>query len=106
LLSQIARQLCDAPYVTQDAIEGQVVAILRAVALPPNFSVAVTEAAKELARSAGPSRHLASVKELGRRLDRLKLLFELGDLETEEYMPRRGAVQAELEDAKSRPQPV
>ena len=99
-------QLCDAPYVTQDVLEVQVLEILRAVRLPAGFAEGVDAVATAVLRDARPTEPRATPKELQRRLVRLKTLYELGDLELEEYVRRRDALQADIEAAEHGPRPA
>lgn len=89
--------LCSAPYIDQDELEGAIIDVLEAVSLPAGIAEAVDAAAAGLRRHAQPKR--SSVREIEARLDRLRTLFEMGDVDLGTYTARRDALTAEKAEA-------
>ncbi len=86
---------CDAEFVPADAIESQVLGVLRTLSLPPTVRDAVIAVVQK--RIARPTTPVArSIGKLEAQLARIKDLYELGDLERADYLKRRTDLQRQL----------
>ena len=98
---------CDMPYVEQDQLEAQLIDILRIVAMPGGLAEAVDAAvAASLALDATKPRHM-SLKTVDARLERLRDLYELGDLSRDHYLAKSDDLKVERKTLEtSSPRPV
>jgi site-specific DNA recombinase len=88
---------CDAPYVHQDVVESELLAILRSLALPIDFAEKVDAGVKAALRETGQGSRQTTTKSIRARLDRLRDLYELGDIVRDAYLDRRKDLTAQLE---------
>ncbi|MGH2797122.1 MAG: recombinase family protein [Thermoleophilaceae bacterium] len=93
---------CAAPAVPRAQLEDDVRAVLDVIALPEGFAEAVDAA---IAAHQGV-RSRSTIAGATARLERLRDLYELGDLTRDEYLRRREAVQAELASAAAAEEPT
>lgn len=99
---KFGKEVCDADFVPAALIEGQVLDVLRALTVPASLRDAVIGVVQDrLARqAAGPGPDTA---QLAAQLERLKELYELGDLDRAAYLQRRGRIQAQIEQVAPTP---
>ena len=96
---------CDAEFVPADAIEAQVLGVLRTLSLPPTLRDAVIAVVqKRLERPTTPVAR--TIGKLEAQLARLNDLYELGDLERSEYLRRRTDLQRQLAQITTAPSRV
>ncbi len=94
---------CDAPYARQDRLETELLEVLRAVALPAGLADAVdADVAAGLSATHGESL-TATFRKLDARLDRLRDMYELGDIQRDEYLARRSELAAQRAKLSERP---
>ena len=95
------------PYVEQDLLEAQLLEVLRLVAMPGGLAEAVDAA---LAASLSPDQRRPrelTVKSIDARLDRVRDLYELGDLARDEYLAKIEELRVERKTLEtSSPRPV
>jgi site-specific DNA recombinase len=96
-------EVCDADFVRAIDAERQVLDVLRALTIPPALRDAVIAVVqKRLAQPAsGQARDMVKLEA---QLERLKELYELGDLEKADYLRKRKRVQDQL--ARATPPPT
>jgi site-specific DNA recombinase len=88
-------EVCDADFVRAVDAEHQVLDVLRALTIPPTLRDAVIAVVqKRLTRPATGQAH--DVAKLEGQLERLKELYELGDLDKADYLKKRKRVQEQL----------
>jgi len=80
------------PSLPQDRIEAELLAILREVALPGGLAEAVDAALATSMDNTEPKSRQASLRAFDARLDRLRDLYELGDISREEYVAKSEAL--------------
>jgi site-specific DNA recombinase len=83
---------CDQPMVRDDVLCAQFAGLLSRLAVPQD---AIADAVAQL-----PAPRVVDVAGLARRLDRLRDLFELGDLARSEYVRRRDEIRASIAQAE------
>ncbi len=88
---------CDAPMVSQDVVEADLLAVLRTMALPPGFARAVDKAVAARLRTYGGAQ-TASASALAERLKRVNEMYELGRISPAEYEQKY----LEIEDQRAR----
>jgi hypothetical protein len=94
------------PSLAQDQIEAELLAILRQVPMPDGLAEAV-DAALATSIVAEPKSRQASLRVIDARLERLRDLYELGDMSRDDYRTKTEALRAERKTVEtSRPQPV
>lgn len=95
--------VCEAEFVRASDVEQQVLDVLRAVTIPQSLRDAVIGVVqKRLAQPAKEQSH--DLAKLEAKLQRLKELYEFGDLEKADYLKKRKSVQDQL--AKATPMPM
>ncbi len=99
---KFGKEVCDADFVPATWIEQQVLDVLRALTIPASLRDAVIGVVQDrLTRQAsGPGPDTA---QLAAQLERLKELYELGDLDRAAYLQRRGRIQSQIEQATPTP---
>ncbi len=94
------------PSLAQDRIEAELLAILREV-VPGGVAEAVDAALATSMDMAQPKSRQASLRVFDARLERLRDLYELGDMAREEYVATSEALRVERKTVEtSKPQPV
>ena len=97
---------CSRPSLAQDRIEAELLAILREVAMPGGLAEAV-DAALATSIVAEPKSRQASLRAFDARLERLRDMYELGDISRDEYMTKTEELRAERKTVEaSKQQPV
>ena len=96
---------CSQPLAPAPTLEAEVRSWLEQLRLPEGFTKEFAAAVRSGRWKGTPARHTI-VKVVETRLERLRELFEMGDLERPAYIARRDALQAELADLTSAPPPV
>lgn len=86
-------------------LETEIRSWLEQLRLPDGFAEEFSRAMRAGRGKPAPERR-ATTKSIETRLERLRELFEMGDLARAEYVRRRDALQQELADLAAAPQPV
>ena len=98
---------CDAPYVSQDALELDIRRILEAVALPTGFAEAVDAALAAYMGKEGRKSRKETLRSLEERQSRLNEMFELGSIPATEYQAKCAALDNQRTNLKTkRAEPV
>jgi site-specific DNA recombinase len=100
---RFGKDTCDAAFVPAAEVEQQVIDVLRALTLPASLRDAVIAVVQQ--RIAHPTTaHGRDLAKLTAQLDRLRDLYELGDLDKPTYMARRAQLQQQLAQITPTPQ--
>jgi DNA invertase Pin-like site-specific DNA recombinase len=91
---------CDAPSVPQAVLEHDLLEVLRTMSLPEGVSEDVNAAVTVILNGNGQNSRGSSLKAIVARLERLRDLYELGDIERDEYLRRRAELETQREAAK------
>jgi site-specific DNA recombinase len=96
---------CDAPSIAQSLLEDEMREVFETLALPKGFAEAVDAAVAEHMGRRDRGNTRATVAGVNARLERLRDVYELGDLTRDEYLRRRDDLQRQREVLTS-PEPV
>lgn len=92
---KFGREVCDCAAVASEKADQQVLDILKMLEIPPMLRDAVLEVARK--RIEAPvSADIIDRAKLEKRLDRLKELFELGDITRQDYITKRNAIHQQM----------
>lgn len=94
---------CDAEFVRAADVEPLVLNVLRALSLPPTLRDAVIEVVRRRIQQPMTSQGHDRAK-LTAQLDRLKDMYQMGDLEKSAYVARRTQIQQQLAQVTPAPQ--
>jgi hypothetical protein len=99
---QFGKEACDMPLIDSTRIEPLILDILRKLTIPATLRDAVLAFAQQrLAEPAGPQE--ATIVALKDQLERLKDLYELGDIPKADYLRKREQLQRRLAQATPPP---
>jgi hypothetical protein len=91
----------------RERLEGELLEVLRAIALPKGVAEAVDAAVAAMHGSQSRKSRQVSLKAIDARLERQSDLYDLGDISSDEYMRRREDLNRQrLEFTVSAPQPL
>lgn len=96
---------CDQPYLSQARLEEDLYALLSAIALPEGLAEAVDAAVAQMGVGQKRQGRKSTLRALEDRVARLKDLYELGDIQRDEYLRKRDALRHEIGALQSAPEP-
>jgi hypothetical protein len=91
---------CDAPSFPQDIVERHLLEVLKTTSLPEGISKDVDAAVAAILKGSRQNSRGPPSRRLAARLERLRDLYELGDVTREDYLRRRAELELQRAAAK------